>query len=128
MKTIFSALIAVLLLGFAGSAMAAKDAKEIRHCGCYYDSIGDEASMIFHDIFVAGKSKGHKNHVVTEDDFDDMCFDGLEGDVATYKPFSRTKADCEPEGADLDDDIEACADDGEHDEFDTCGEEFVEPV
>ena len=126
MNKLLLALISVLLLGFAGSAMAAKDAKVIRHCGCYYDTIEDEASMIFHDITIAGKSKGHKNHVVTGEDFDDLCFAGLDGDeLPTYTPFARTAADCEPEGADLDDDIAACVDE---EEFDPCGEEFVEEV
>ena len=51
--------------------MAAKDAKEIRHCGCYYDSI-EGTFMKFHDVLVAANSNGHKNHVVSDEDFDDQ--------------------------------------------------------
>jgi hypothetical protein len=122
MNKLLVACISVALLGFAGSAMAAKDAKEIRHCGCYYDSI-DGASMVFHDVLVAGNSNGHKNHVVSGEDFDDLCFDGLDlSEEPIYTPFARTAADCEPDGADLDDDIAACTTELESD---VCGEEFV---
>jgi len=127
MKKLLFVLIGFFLVGFGGPALAdghnMKDPKTIRHCGCYYDSIGG-AAMIFHDINVAGKSKGHKKHVVTDDDYDDMCFAGLVEEEPTYLPFERTMADCEVSNKDSD--IAQCTGGGDDDEFDVCGEEVIE--
>ncbi len=116
MKKLSLVLISLLLVGFAGSALAAKDAKTIRHCGCVYDSISDEASMVFHDVVVSGKSQGHGNHLV---DSEDLCFAGLDSeDLATFELWVRDADDCMVAGTN--NGLIAC--DGQE-EFASCGSE-----
>ena len=67
MKKLSIALISIMLLTLAGSALAAKpgskDPKIIRHCGCVFDYTLDSGTeMLYHDIETSGNSKGHKNH------------------------------------------------------------------
>ena len=124
MKKLSILLISVMLLVLAGPTLAAKpDPKTIRHCGCSYveiDGVG-EVSMVFHDIIVAGKSNGHKNHVATTDD-PDLCFAGTVDEEATYEEFVRDQADCLMEGLDLG--IAACE---AEEQFAVCGSPFEAP-
>ena len=77
---LFALLVTIISFTFTMSpAMAAKETTTILHCGCYYDSI-DGASMLFHEIDVSIKSKGHRNHMV---DSEDSCFTGLINEEAT---------------------------------------------
>jgi hypothetical protein len=68
MKKLSLVLLALSLVGFAGSALAKvdKSVKTIRHCGCTYDYTFESGTeMLYHDIETSGNSKGHgKNHVV----------------------------------------------------------------
>jgi hypothetical protein len=65
MKKLSFVLLALLLVGFAGSALAGKNAKTIRHCGCTFDYTElSGTEMLYHDIETSGNSKGHgKNHI-----------------------------------------------------------------
>jgi hypothetical protein len=113
----FSLLLIVLFVsaGFAGSVLAGKNAKTIRHCGCVYDSLTG-VDMIFHDITVAGKSQGHRNHVAGSDD---ACFAGLDDNgEATYELWVRDADDCMVTGSNTN--LDACGDLGPA-EFDSCG-------
>jgi len=118
MKKLSLVLISLLLVGFAGSALAAKDAKTIRHCGCVYDSISDEASMVFHDVVISGKSQGHGNHLAGSED---LCFDGLDSEeLATYELWVRDADDCMLDGSN--DGLIDCVD---QEEFAVCGSEVI---
>lgn len=120
MKKLSLVLISLLLVGFAGSALAAKDAKTIRHCGCVYDSI-DGVSMVFHDVLVSGKSQGHRNHLV---DSEDLCFAGLDlSEEPTFELWARDADDCMMEEG-TNTGLSAC--DGSQVEFESCGSEVVE--
>ena len=126
MKKLFIIVFSVLLLVLAGPTLAAKpDPKTIRHCGCSYVEIDGEgeASMVFHDITVAGKSKGHRNHVANAEDIE-FCFAGTVDEEATYDEFVRDQADCLVDGEDSD--IADCGLEGPA-EFAECGSPFVEP-
>lgn len=120
MKKLSLVFISLFLLAFAGSALAAKNPKTIRHCGCYYDTIGATASMIFHDVTVAGKSQGHRNHVATANtlEFAEECFDGIVEDLPTYEFWTRTEPDCMVDGTN--EGLDACV---AQEEFAVCGSE-----
>ena len=120
MKKLSILLIGLMLLVLAGPTLAAKpDPKQIRHCGCVYDSL-DGASMIFHDLVIAGNSQGHRNHLATTDDFD-LCFAGLDIDeLPTYEMWVRDEADCLISGTN--NGLVDCVDQVE---FDSCGSEYV---
>ena len=121
MRKILIACMSFVLLGFAGSALADKAEKQIRHCGCVYDST-EGASMEYHDVFVAGNSKGHRKHVVSGDDWDDECFAGFNTNIEpVYELWVRTAEDCEV-GGDVDPDLLTCTTEQEED---PCGEEYV---
>ena len=89
--------------GFSNTAFAEKDPKTIRHCGCVFEEFGVSGQdMAYHDVDVAGKSKGHKppKHIaLTTSD----CWDG---DAGTNL-FVRTMDDCEV--TDVDADIPNCS-------------------
>ena len=120
MKKFSILLIGLMLLVLGSPVLADKpDPKQIRHCGCVYDSL-DGNSMIFHDIVIAGNSQGHRNHLATTDDFD-LCFSGLDIDeLPTYEMWVRDEADCLISGTN--NGLVACVDEVE---FDSCGSEFV---
>jgi hypothetical protein len=114
MKQTALILISLMLLGFAGSIMAGKDAKTIRHCGCVYDSLTG-VDMVFHDVMVAGKSKGHRNHLA---DSEDLCFAGLDDFFEpTFELWARSADDCMVDG--INTNLVAC--DGQE-EFTNCGD------
>jgi hypothetical protein len=110
------------LLVLAAPTLAAKpEPKQIRHCGCIYESL-DGASMIFHDLVLPGKSQGHQNHLATTDDYD-LCFAGLGIDeLPTYEMWVHDEADCMVSGTNTN--LVAC--DGQL-EFDPCDSEYVPP-
>ena len=115
MKNFSFVLVAFLLIGFAGPTMAAKNAKQIRHCGCVYDSLTG-VDMVFHDVLVADKSQGHRNHLV---DSEDLCFAGLDiNEEPTYELWVRTADDCMISGANVG--LAACGD-TPPEEFSNCG-------
>ena len=120
MKTLSTLLLGLALLVLASPALAAKpDPKAIRHCGCVYDSL-EGTSMLFHDIVVAGKSKGHRNHVASAVDYN-LCFAGLDAEeLPTYEMWVRDRGDCLLSGTD--DDIPACTDE---EEFGPCGSPYT---
>ena len=113
MKKLPLVLFSLLLIGFAGPAAAAKNAKQVLHCGCVYSSL-DGVSMVFHEISIAGNSQGHRNHVI---DSEDLCFAGLDDNLdATYEPWERDADDCMISGTN--DGLVACVD---QQELDPCG-------
>ena len=122
MKKFSILLIGLILLILASPVLADKpDPKQIRHCGCVYDSL-DGTSMIFHDIVIAGNSQGHRNHLATTDDFD-LCFAGLDIDeLPTYEMWVRDEPDCLISGTNAN--LVACVAEVE---FDPCGSEYVPP-
>ncbi len=113
-KSTLFLIIPLLLIGFSGAVSAGKNAKTIRHCGCVYDSLSG-TDMIFHDINIAGKSQGHRNHVAESDD---LCFAGLDdnGDPQ-YEMWARDSDDCMISGTNSN--LVAC--DGSQVEFESCG-------
>jgi hypothetical protein len=119
MKKLSFLLIGLMLLVLAGPTLAAKpEPKQIRHCGCVYDSL-DGTSMIFHDLVLPGNSQGHRNHLATLDDYD-LCFAGLENEEPTYEMWVRDEADCMISGTNHG--LVECVDELE---FDPCGSEYV---
>ena len=115
MKSISVVFITLLLIGFAGPTLAAKNAKQIRHCGCVYDSI-EGVDMIFHDILVADKSQGHRNHLAGSED---LCFAGLDyEEEPTYELWERTADDCMISGTN--EGLSSCGD-TPPEEFSNCG-------
>ena len=125
MKKLSLILISLLLFAFAGSTLAAKDAKTILHCGCVFDEFGVVGvGMVYHEIDVAGNSKGHIGHLVGT--FDD-CFDGtFTEDTPNTVPFIRSGEDCEL--SDSDDDIGQCTafEDPDPVEGDDCGDLVID--
>ena len=92
----------LLLSCFVGGAMAApKEKSTILHCGC--NETGD--GMVYKEITISSRSKGHVNHVVGSVD---SCFDGLE----TYTDVVRTGDDCLVAGPNLANEIAVCEEDG----------------
>ena len=98
MKKLSLVLLSLVLIGFAGSAIAAKNAKDVLHCGCVLDQYGVEGhGMVYHEISISGNSKGHaKNHVNGSTSF---CFTGDYEITEPYAPIEeewmRTGPDCE---------------------------------
>lgn len=118
MKKLSLILISLLLFAFAGSTLAAKDAKTIRHCGCVFDSI-EGVSMVFHDVLVSGNSQGHQNHLAGSED---LCFAGLDiNEEPTFELWARDADDCMIDGTNAG--LIAC--DGSQVEFESCGSEVV---
>jgi hypothetical protein len=105
MKKLSLVLLALLLVGFAGSALAGKSAKTIRHCGCTFDyTVESGTEMLYHDIETTGNSKGHgKNHVVGS--FSD-CWTGTYTEIepGVFVPdteqWMRSGDDCLVDGTD----------------------------
>ena len=107
MKNLTIVLFSVLLIGFAGSAMAKKDKSTVLHWGCDWD--GEVASLVYEAINISAKSRGHDGHVFGSMD---ACFDGQvlidEVLVDVYTDFVRTASDCQLDGPPLGDPIDAC--------------------
>jgi hypothetical protein len=120
MKKLSFLLIGLMLLVLAAPTLAAKpEPKQIRHCGCVYDSL-EGTSMIFHDLVLPGKSQGHRNHLASTDDYD-LCFAGLDIDeLPTYEMWVRDEADCMVSGTNTN--LVICVDEAE---FAPCGSEYV---
>ena len=108
MKKLTLVLLSLVLLGFAGTAMAEKKAKStILHCGCAWDGL--EASMVYGENNISSKSRGHDAHVFGSMD---SCFDGQvlveDAFVDVYTDFVRTASDCQLDGPQLGDPIDMC--------------------
>ncbi len=115
MKHVSLVVFSLFLIVFASTAMAGKNAKQIRHCGCVYDSLTG-TDMVFHDVLVSGNSKGHRNHLVESDS---LCFAGLnESEEPVYELWVRDADDCSVDG--LDSNLALCETEVE---FDNCGSE-----
>jgi hypothetical protein len=116
MKKLSLVLLALSLVGMAGSALAGGPKNDIMHCGCVYlaDNVTTgTASMVWKQLSIKN-GNGHSNHVVdqlddclsgydevlcTQNDVDtavDGCF--TTADVASYSPqyttFYRDNDDC----------------------------------
>ena len=105
MKKLLATSACLLLSCFVGGAMAAKPAKStILHCGCSEDG----TTMVYEEISISSKSRGHDAHVATSVD---SCFVGYdEAGDEMYQDFVRTDSDCQLDGPELGDPIEFCAD------------------
>ena len=116
MKKLSLVLLALSLVGMAGSALAGGPKNDIMHCGCVYVADNETtgtASMVWKQLSIKN-GKGHRNHVVNHEDSclsgydevlctEDDIFSGVDGcveltDVAsyspTYTPFWRHNNDC----------------------------------
>jgi hypothetical protein len=129
MKKLSILLIGLMLLVLAGPTLAAKPgAKTIRHCGCVLDAYGvTGVGMVYHDIEVAGKSGGHKRHLIgTYDDCATGVFELEEPFAEITEEWLRSGADCEV--TDLDDNIVQCPDEEPFIlEEDVCGSKVIDP-
>jgi hypothetical protein len=125
MKNLIISLFSLLLIGFAGFALAGKSAKTIRHCGCTYDYTTDSGTeMLYHDVTVAGKSGGHNQH--TAGTLSD-CWLGTstlidDAWVPDTEEWMRTGSDCSADGNDAN-----LADCGEILEGTDCGDVYQAP-
>ena len=118
MKKLTLIFLSLALAGFTGYAMAEKPADKpggkpekvtLLHCGCDWDGLAP--SMVYKEITVSSKSKGHFNHVVGSID---SCYAGqVEIDVDLYEDvyvdFVRNGDDCQLAGPPLGDPILDCA-------------------
>lgn len=88
MKKLLTILALICMVGFAGTAFAAKET--VFHCGCNYDGTGLEWQELNINVN-AGKDKpaGHANHVAGNLE---SCYDELEVFVGDY---FRGYRDCE---------------------------------
>jgi len=92
MNKIFTALAITALTLSATTAFAGKNKTSILHCGC--SESGD--AMVYKEIRVSSKSKGHRNHIATSTD---ACLTGYEADGSEiYTDFVRIGSDCTIEG------------------------------
>ena len=129
MKKFSIVLISIMLLMLAGPTLAAKpDPKTIRHCGCVLDAYGvTGVGMVYHDIEVAGKSGGHKRHLIgTYDD----CGTGVFAAELPYAEITeewlRSGADCLVTGTDAN--IADCPlEEPFISEEDVCGSKVIDP-
>jgi hypothetical protein len=100
--------LSLVLLGFAGMAMASQDKSTVLHCGCAWDGL--DATMVYKDISISSKSKGHDAHLVGTVD---SCYAGtVEIDVDVFEDvfvdFVRNGDDCQLDGPPLGDPIFGC--------------------
>ena len=118
MKKLIISIVSLLAFALINSAIAAKPEKaNILHCGCvlYEDGTID---MVFIDVNVSHKAKGHTKH--GEGDID-SCFDGVD----TFVDFQRTANDCQISGPDLaGGGLMPCSQVGDVMAGDTCGIEL----
>lgn len=82
------------------------------HCGCADDGL----SLVYREIQVSNRSKGHRKHVAGS-------FDSCSDDGETYRDFVRTGSDCQVDGPAMGDDIAFC--DGQI-AGDECGSEVID--
>jgi hypothetical protein len=127
MKKLTLVLLSLVLLGFAGSALAKKDKSTILHCGCAWDELAP--SMVYKEITISAKSRGHDAHVVGTIG---SCYAGqaeVEPGVFedVFVDFVRAGDDCQLSGPPLGDPILGC------DEYDPaplagdlCGVEVID--
>jgi hypothetical protein len=117
MKNLIISLFSLLLIGFAGTALAKKDKSIILHCGCAWD--GEVASMVYGENNISSKSRGHDAHLVGTVD---ACKDGEVFNEETqlwedtFSDFVRNGDDCQLSGPPLGDPIFACVTQEEVDE------------
>jgi hypothetical protein len=88
-------ILTLAISAIASTAYAGGGKTSILHCGC--TEIGD--AMVYKEISVSNKSKGHKNHVSSSSD---ACFVGYENDLPVYQDFIRIGDDCTLKGDGLD--------------------------
>ena len=103
----------------ASTAYAGTGKTSILHCGCTDE--GD--AMVYKEISVSKKSKGHRNHVATSTD---ACVSGFDLDGnPLFTDYVRTGDDCTIDG-----DLDGIADCAEFDvppvAGDTCGAELIQ--
>ena len=125
MKKLAFVLLSAVLFSFAGMAMAEKpndkgcgppddkpggkpEKVTLLHCGCEWDGV--EATMVYKEITVSSKSKGHFKHVAGSID---SCYAGqVEVDVGVYEDvyldFVRNGSDCQLDGPSLGEPILDC--------------------
>lgn len=125
MKKLTLVLLSLVLLGFAGTAMAKKDKSTVLHCGCAWDGL--VASMEYSEISISSKSRGHDGHTAATVD---SCYAGqveVDTDVFedVYIDFVRTGDDCQLDGPPLGDPIVDCPDVEPPVAGDTCGAELL---
>lgn len=120
MKKLILILTGLVLSGVTGYALAEKPAdlpggkpekSTILHCGCAWDDLGLVASMVYKEINISSKSKGHDAHVVGTIN---SCYAGtVEIDVDLYEDvyadFVRNGDDCQLAGPPLGEPILDCA-------------------
>ena len=150
MKKLTLMLLSLVLAGFAGSAMAGKpdcgpatgapgmgvptmankpEKSTILHCGCEWDDLGLVASMVYKEITISSKSRGHDGHVAGTIG---SCYAGqIEVSIDVYEDvfvdFVRNGDDCQLSGPPLGDPILDCT---EFDPMpvagDPCGVEVID--
>ena len=127
MKKLTLILFSLVLIGFAGIVMAEKpDKSTVLHCGCAWD--GEFATMVYGEITISAKSRGHDAHIVGSID---SCKDGevfneeLEVWEDTFSDFVRNGDDCQLSGPPLGDPILACEGDPAPVAGDACGVEAL---
>jgi hypothetical protein len=78
----------IALSALASTAYAGGAKTSILHCGCNIDG----TDMVYKEISVSKKSKGHRNHVATSTD---ACVSGYDVENnPLYTDFVRTGDDC----------------------------------
>jgi len=119
MKKLTLMLLSLVLVGFAGSAIAKQDGapakakpekSTILHCGCEWDDLGLVASMVYKEINISSKSRGHDGHVAGTVG---SCYAGqTEIDIDVFEDvfvdFVRNGDDCQLDGPPLGDPILDC--------------------
>jgi hypothetical protein len=123
MNRLLLALLSAVLFSFSSYAMAEKPTDKgcgppddkpggkpekvtLLHCGCDWDGV--EASMMYKEITVSSKSKGHFKHVAGSFA---SCFAGqseVEPFEDIYLDFVRFGGDCQIDGPELGDPIFTC--------------------
>jgi hypothetical protein len=120
-------ILSLVLIGFAGGALAApKDKSLVLHCGCVWD--GEVATMTYGEITISARSRGHDAHIIGTID---ACKDGevfneeTESWEDTFSDFVRNGDDCQLSGPALGDPILACEGDPAPVAGDSCGVETI---
>ena len=96
MKRLIISILSLLAFAMINLAIAAPPGKsEILHCGCVVDEESGVISMVYVDVNVSSKARGHNKHGVGSID---SCYDAAND---TYIDFQRTAGDCQMGGTAL---------------------------